>query len=164
MQKTGNKHFLLVFFLTPLLQAIVISLATVGESAANRFADLNIYQLPLQTCSIKPMTGFFRNGNCSTSTQDTGSHTVCVEATLSFLEFSKRTGNDLSTPHPPYFEGVKPGENWCVCALRWKEALDNGYAPPVLLASTHYKALDYVKLEDLEKYDYLSCKDHMCKA
>jgi len=108
---------------------------------------------PLETCSIDPMTGFFRNGCCDTAPSDVGSHTVCVVMTADFLAYSKAQGNDLSTPMPAYgFKGLKPGDRWCLCAPRWQEALDDGSAPKVVLRATHQGALDYCKLEDLKRY------------
>ncbi len=112
----------------------------------------NVLGTPLETCSTKPMTGFFRNGCCDTSPQDFGSHTVCVVATAEFLEFSKSSGNDLSTPIPAYhFPGVKPGDRWCLCAPRWQEALDAGRAPRVVLRATHEGALQHCSLADLKR-------------
>lgn len=96
----------------------------------------NLLGQPLESCSTEPMTGFFRTGCCETSDEDFGSHTVCTQVTEEFLAFSRRAGNDLSTPRPG-FPGLRPGDRWCVCAARWKEALDAGCAPPVILAATH---------------------------
>lgn len=113
----------------------------------------NVMGGPLETCSIDPMTGFFRNGCCDTAPSDVGSHTVCVVMTADFLAYSKAQGNDLSTPMPAYgFKGLKPGDRWCLCAPRWQEALDDGSAPKVVLRATHQGALDYCKLEDLKRY------------
>jgi uncharacterized protein len=113
----------------------------------------NVLGAPLENCSIKPMTGFFRNGCCDTSPQDFGSHTVCIVATAEFLEFSKSSGNDLSTPIPAYqFPGVKPGDRWCLCAPRWQEALDAGHAPRVVLRATHEGALQHCSLADLKRF------------
>jgi len=105
----------------------------------------------LQPCSMNPKTGFFRDGCCKTGANDYGSHTVCVRVTEAFLLFSSKQGNDLSTPRPELqFPGLKAGDQWCVCAGRWKEAAEAGYAPPVLLDATNEKALDVVSLADLE--------------
>ena len=113
----------------------------------------NVLGGSLLTCSIKPMTGFFRDGCCNTGPTDRGSHTVCMVATAEFLAYSKSVGNDLSTPMPDYgFPGLKPGDRWCLCAPRWQEALDAGAAPKVVLAATHEGALEYTKLADLKKY------------
>jgi uncharacterized protein (DUF2237 family) len=107
----------------------------------------------LESCSFKPMTGFFRNGCCDTGPQDRGSHTVCIVATDEFLAFSAGRGNDLSTPMPDYgFPGVKPGDRWCLCAPRWQEALEAGKAPQVVLRATHLGALQYCALEDLKRF------------
>ena len=101
----------------------------------------------LDICSTKPMTGFFRNGCCDTSAEDVGSHTVCVVMTAEFLAFSKAAGNDLSTPRPEFgFDGLQPGDRWCLCAPRWKEALDAGMAPPLVLEATHEETLAIVPL------------------
>jgi uncharacterized protein (DUF2237 family) len=99
------------------------------------------------------MTGFYRDGMCSTGAGDIGVHVVCAEMTAAFLEFSKAQGNDLSTPMPAYqFPGLKPGDCWCLCASRWKEAMDAGVAPPVVLAATHAAALEYASLDELKRY------------
>jgi uncharacterized protein len=105
----------------------------------------------LQTCCLSPMTGFYRDGLCQTGPQDVGVHVVCAQLTEAFLRYTKAQGNDLSTPRPEYnFPGLKPGDQWCLCAARWKEALDDGVAPPVVLAATHKAALEYVSLADLQ--------------
>jgi uncharacterized protein (DUF2237 family) len=107
----------------------------------------------LANCSTRPLTGFFRTGCCEASPEDVGSHTVCAQLTAEFLAFSREMGNDLSTPVPAYgFPGLKPGDRWCVCAARWKEALDAGVAPPVVLAATHEAVLEVVSLDDLRKH------------
>jgi len=106
----------------------------------------------LESCSTRPMTGFFRNGCCDTGPMDVGSHTVCVVMTAEFLAFSKSRGNDLSTPQPDYgFPGLKPGDRWCLCAPRWREALDAAQAPRVVLRATHEGALEYCPLADLKR-------------
>ena len=113
----------------------------------------NVLGMPLENCSTKPMTGFFRNGCCDTSPQDVGSHTVCILASAEFLDFSKASGNDLSTPIPAYsFPGVKPGDRWCLCAPRWQEALEAGRAPRVVLRATHEGALQHCSLADLKRF------------
>ena len=105
----------------------------------------------LQPCSMNPRTGFFRDGCCKTGANDYGSHTVCVRVTEAFLLFSSKEGSDLSTPRPELqFPGLKAGDQWCVCAGRWKDAAEAGCAPPVLLDATNEKALDIVSLADLE--------------
>lgn len=113
----------------------------------------NVLGGELQSCCTSPITGYYRDGFCSTGAGDTGVHVVCAELTAEFLEFTKSRGNDLSTPMPLYdFPGLKPGDRWCLCAARWKEALDAGVAPPVVLASTHAAALEYVTLSDLKQH------------
>ncbi|MCX6047540.1 MAG: DUF2237 domain-containing protein [Chloroflexi bacterium] len=113
----------------------------------------NVLGNELQSCSESPRTGFYRDGCCNTGPEDAGVHTVCVVTTAAFLEFSKARGNDLSTPMPMYgFPGLKPGDQWCLCAERWKEALQAGKAPSVILAATHEATLQYVTLEELEIY------------
>jgi uncharacterized protein (DUF2237 family) len=113
----------------------------------------NVFGEPIATCSEKPLTGFYRTGCCETGPEDTGVHTVCVEATEAFLAFSKARGNDLSTPRPEFgFPGLKPGDRWCLCAARWQEALEAGAAPRVVLASTHEATLQIVQLADLKRY------------
>ena len=115
--------------------------------------SLNVFGEPLETCSERPMTGFFRDGCCNTGQEDTGSHTVCVAATREFLEYSRFRGNDLSTPMPRFgFPGVKPGDRWCLCAARWLEAYNSGMAPKVYLKRTHQRALEIVPLELLRKF------------
>jgi hypothetical protein len=99
------------------------------------------------------MTGFYRDGFCKTGPGDTGLHTVCVEMTPEFLKFSREQGNDLSTPVPEWdFPGLVPGDRWCLCVTRWKDALDAGMAPPVILASSHISVLEFVDLEDLKQH------------
>lgn len=110
----------------------------------------NVLGGPLETCSIDPLTGFYRNGCCDTGGQDTGIHTVCAEMTDEFLKFSRQRGNDLSTPNPMFqFPGLRPGDRWCVCVTRWKEAYDAGVAPPVVLEATHVSTLEFATLEEL---------------
>ena len=115
----------------------------------------NIFGEPLITCSNDPLTGYFRNGCWDTDNSDVGMHTVCVIATEEFLRFSKSIGNDLSTPIPKWgFYGVNPGDRWCLCATRWKEALENGVAPKVVLEATNEKTLDIVSIDDLIKHAF----------
>ncbi len=114
---------------------------------------LNVLGQPLESCSHDPVTGFYRDGCCNTDYDDTGIHTVCVRVTAKFLAFSKARGNDLSTPMPEFgFPGLQPGDQWCLCAGRWKEALDAGAAPQVLLAATHEETLAIVALADLKRH------------
>jgi uncharacterized protein len=111
----------------------------------------NVLGTTLQVCSLDPITGFTRTGCCETGSQDTGSHTVCAQVTEEFLIFSAQQGNDLSTPRPEYgFEGLQPGDRWCLCASRWHEAAEAGFAPPVVLEASHEKCLEKVSLADLK--------------
>lgn len=113
----------------------------------------NVLGEPLLACCFSPLTGFYRTGFCETGRDDLGRHTVCVKVTEEFLAFSRARGNDLSTPVPAYrFKGLQTGDRWCLCVDRWKEALDAGVAPPVVLAATHEQALEVVSLEQLESY------------
>ena len=113
----------------------------------------NVFGLDIEPCSIKPLTGFFRDGSCNTGKEDSGKHTVCVVATKEFIEFSKMRGNDLSTPLPQYnFPGVKPGERWCLCALRWLEAYQSNAAPKVILEATNEETLNLIPLDLLIEY------------
>ncbi|MFM8864779.1 MAG: DUF2237 family protein [Limnohabitans sp.] len=114
-------------------------------------AALNVLGEPLAPCSHDPMTGYFRDGCCRTRLDDTGSHVVCARMTPAFLAFTRARGNDLGTPRPEWdFPGLQPGDRWCLCALRWKEAFEAGLAPPVLLASTHIRALEVLSLAQLQ--------------
>ena len=111
----------------------------------------NVLGNDLETCSLSPRTGFYRDGCCNTGRGDVGLHVLCAEMTESFLEFSKAHGNDLTTPNPMFdFPGLKPGDRWCLCVLRWKEALEAEVAPPVVLAATHISTLEFVGLEGPE--------------
>jgi uncharacterized protein (DUF2237 family) len=113
----------------------------------------NVLGETLKSCCTSPMTGYYRNGRCDTGGGDMGAHVVCAEMTEAFLAFTKARGNDLSTPVEAFnFPGLKPGDRWCLCAARWKEALDAGVAPPVVLAATHALALEYVSLNELKQY------------
>ena len=124
------------------------------DMRANGTATKNVLGEPLQVCCTNPMTGFYRNGSCETGPEDYGTHVICARMTEAFLDFTKSRGNDLSTPRPEYrFPGLKPDDQWCLCALRWREAYVAGFAPPVRLESTHEKALQFVSLEDLRKHE-----------
>lgn len=113
--------------------------------------SINAMGGPLESCSTDPLTGFFRDGHCNTCTADQGSHTVCAVMTAEFLAFSKYVGNDLSTPRPEFrFDGLKPGDHWCLCASRFLQAHEEGCAPLVNLAATHRRALDVVPFDVLE--------------
>ena len=115
--------------------------------------SVNVFGEPLASCGEDPLTGFFRDGCCNTCDEDVGSHTVCIKATEEFLEFSRFRGNDLSTPNPEFgFQGVKPGNSWCLCASRWLEAFQHNMAPRVYLRRTHEKALETVPLEILRRF------------
>lgn len=109
--------------------------------------NFNVFGEPLITCSNNPLTGYFRDGCCNTDQTDVGMHTVCVEVTQEFLVFSKNAGNDLTTPHPAFgFDRLKPGDKWCLCALRFKEAYENGAAPKVILEATNEKTLEVLPM------------------
>jgi hypothetical protein len=123
------------------------------QDKAQKTQSRNVLGGQLKTCSRSPMTGFFRDGCCNTGPDDAGSHTVCCVVTAEFLAFSQAAGNDLSTPMPQYgFLGLQPGDRWCLCAPRWQEALEAGFAPQVVLSATHEEALAYCELEDLQAH------------
>ena len=122
-------------------------------SSQDIFPSTNVLGTALTPCSHDPVTGFYRNRCCDTSDMDQGSHTICAVMTAEFLSFSKDAGNDLSTPRPEFgFQGLKPGDQWCLCASRWVEALHAGKAPKVRLNATHLMALEIVSLEDLRAH------------
>ncbi|MGB5831428.1 MAG: DUF2237 domain-containing protein [Thiohalocapsa sp.] len=113
----------------------------------------NVLGEPLETCSLEPLTGFTRSGFCETGPEDLASHTVCARVTAEFLEYSKAQGNDLMTPVPEFdFPGLEPGDRWCLCAVRWKEAFDAGCAPRVALRGTHERALEVCDLTELKRH------------
>jgi uncharacterized protein (DUF2237 family) len=113
----------------------------------------NVLGTDLISCSYDPLTGYFRDGCCNTNENDQGSHVICAKVTQAFLDFSVQQGNDLITPRPEYrFAGLVAGDRWCLCALRWKQAYEAGVAPPVILESTHIRALDYVTLLQLQTH------------
>jgi len=113
----------------------------------------NVFGEPLADCSHVPLTGFFRDGCCRTDPTDRGAHVVCACVTRQFLEFSRTRGNDLTTPVPEAsFPGLRPGDRWCLCAARWREALEAGAAPPVVLSATHARALEIVSLAHLKRH------------
>ncbi|ABE44331.1 DUF2237 family protein [Polaromonas sp. JS666] len=115
----------------------------------------NVLGGELVPCSYDPLTGYFRDGCCNSDASDLGSHLVCVRVTPEFLAFSSARGNDLVTPRPQYrFAGLKPGDRWCLCAQRWREALEAGMAPPVILEATHTNVLEFVTLAQLEKHRF----------
>ena len=116
-------------------------------------ASLNVFDEPLISCSEDPITGFYRDGCCNTSEGDIGSHTVCIQVTQEFLEYSRFRGNDLSTPMPDFgFPGLAEGDRWCLCASRWLEAFEQGMAPNVFLTRTHKRALDIIDLSKLKQH------------
>lgn len=128
---------------------------TNGNGNGHKPKPRNVLGDELQVCCKDPMTGFYRDGYCRTGIEDTGRHTVCIVATDEFLEYSRSVGNDLSTPMPQYaFPGLKAGDRWCLVALRWKQALNDGMAPKVVLASTHESVLQIVSLDQLRQYSY----------
>ncbi|MCX9154897.1 DUF2237 domain-containing protein [Niveibacterium sp. 24ML] len=115
--------------------------------------ERNVLGGPLQACSFDPLTGFFRTGCCETGPEDLGRHVVCARVTAEFLAFSAERGNNLSQPRPEMrFRGLRPGDRWCLCALRWREALEAGVAPPVVLEATHESVLRVVSLQDLTRH------------
>ncbi len=121
------------------------------KGSAMNEESLNVLGTPLVPCSYDPLTGYFRDGCCNTDENDQGSHVVCAKVTQAFLDFSLQQGNDLVTPRPEHrFRGLKAGDRWCLCALRWKQAFMAGVAPKVVLESTHLRALDFVTLEQLK--------------
>ena len=120
---------------------------------SNKVGQLNVFGNDLELCCLKPVTGVYRDGFCNTGNNDIGTHTVCAIVTDEFLLFSKKRGNDLTRAIPIYnFKGLKAGDKWCLCALRWVEAYNNGCAPKLLLESTNIKTLDFVSLEKLLEY------------
>ncbi len=124
-----------------------------SSAESGQSASLNVLGQPLAQCSLDPLTGFYRDGCCNTGDQDAGSHTVCAVMTDEFLAFSAERGNDLSTPRPAWqFPGLKAGDQWCLCAARWREALDAGVAPRVRLEATHAATLRYVSLDQLKAH------------
>ena len=123
------------------------------RDAARPSSARNVLGTELACCCDSPKTGFYRDGYCHTGPQDLGSHTVCAHVTQAFLEFQVRCGNDLVTPRPEFgFPGLKAGDRWCVCVLRWKDALEAGVAPPVILTACHEKALEVVSLDALQAH------------
>ena len=135
------------------LLAITLLLTIFTNTAMSHEKVKNILGTKLQSCCTDPMTGFFRDGYCKTNMMDQGTHVVCAIVTDEFLKFTKSRGNDLTTPRPEHrFPGLKAGDGWCLCALRWKEAYEAGVAPPIKAESTHEKALNYISKSTLEKF------------
>lgn len=131
----------------------IYSFITTNSNTMEMETAKNVFGEKLEHCCSDPLTGYYRDGFCNTGMNDRGSHVVCAIMTQEFLDFTKSRGNDLCTPVPAYrFPGLKAGDKWCLCALRWREAMAEGVAPPVVLASTHQKALQYVRLKDLEAH------------
>lgn len=117
----------------------------------------NVLGGELKSCSVSPRTGWLRDGCCNTGPRDHGLHLVCVRVTAEFLAFSQRVGNDLSTPLPMYnFPGLKPGDRWCLCAERWTQAKEAGFAPQVVLEATHISMLEFASIEELQEYAVVS--------
>lgn len=126
---------------------------SINNGNGHRPKPKNVLGGDLKVCCKDPMTGFYRDGYCRTGADDLGRHTVCAELTEEFLEFSYSVGNDLITPHPEFgFPGLKAGDKWCLCVLRWREAMEAGVAPPIVLEATHESALQVISLEDLKSY------------
>ncbi len=120
---------------------------------SQKVGQLNVFGNDLELCCLKPVTGVYRDGFCNTGNNDIGTHTVCAIVTDEFLLFSKKKGNDLTRDVPIYnFKGLKAGDKWCLCALRWVEAFNNGCAPKLLLESTNIRTLDFLSLEKLLEY------------
>jgi len=127
--------------------------AVLVEFALSDQIQKNVISTPLKLCCLQPITGFYRDGYCRTGPNDLGTHVVAATVTQEFLDFTKSRGNDLQTPRPEYnFPGLKAGDKWCLCALRWKEAQEAGVAPPIDLEATNVKALDFIPLNTLKKY------------
>ncbi len=119
--------------------------------------ERNVLGGPLAACCFDPLSGFYRDGSCRTGEDDPGVHIVCARLPAPFLEFSRARGNDLSTPRPGQrFRGLRPGDRWCLCVLRWLEALEAGAAPPIILEATHESALEFVPFEELERHAFLT--------
>ena len=138
------------------IQALVgyikLKQVTISSNWGTLMSDTNnVLGGKLEVCCTSPMTGFYRSGKCDTGPNDSGVHVVCAQVTEEFLSFTKNSGNDLSTPSYS-FPGLKPGDKWCLCVSWWQEALNAGFAPPVILSATHVSALKYVLLEDLKKH------------
>ena len=124
-----------------------------GSTLKNSVQQKSVHGVPIETCSLDPLTGFFRDGYCRTADEDYGSHTLCARMTKDFLEFTKSRGNDLSTSRGRSFPGLKPGDYWCLCAVRWYEGFQSGKITPVKLKATNEKALKVVPMDILEKVD-----------
>lgn len=142
-----------LLYLLPCLLCLICGCSPAQNTNEVMKTAKNVLGEPLQSCCTDPMTGFYRDGVCNTGPDDYGTHVVCAEMTAEFLAFTKSKGNDLSTPRPEYqFPGLQPGDGWCLCALRWKEAFEAGMQPPVRLTSTHEKALEFIDLDVLKAH------------
>ncbi len=131
------------------------------KAESKQLVSKNVMGTTLEVCSLAPRTGFFRDGCCETGPDDVGQHTLCAIMTAEFLVFSKAVGNDLSTPRPEYqFPGLKPGDRWCVCVGRWKEAHDAGVSPLVVLEATHERALRVVTMDELRSRRHTLAQDN----
>ena len=145
------KTYLNIYFDVPIV--IFLTILIISKVSMADKNQKNVLGDPIKICSVKPMTGFFRDGFCRTGDSDTGSHVVAAIIDQKFLDYTKSKGNDLETPQPQYnFLGLKPGDRWCVCATRWNEALKAGVAPAIDLEATHEKALKYISIETLKKH------------
>ena len=135
------------------MRTLACALIIAALSATAMSAQRNVFGEALKPCSVAPMTGFYRTGSCETGDMDSGTHVMCARVTEAFLAYSRSRGNDLITPRPEYsFPGLKAGDRWCLCALRWLEAEEAGVAPPLVLESTHERALEFVSLESLRAH------------
>lgn len=140
-------------YLLQFLFIVFLGFAENVQSQDESLGKLNISGTKLQKCGDNPKTGYFRDGFCHTDPSDQGTHVVCAKVTKEFLEFTKTKGNDLTTARSNYnFPGLVPGDNWCLCALRWKEAFINGQAPKINLSATHSKALEFIDMSTLKKF------------
>lgn len=129
-----------------------------------RTNENNVFGEPLKPCSFKPLTGYYRDGSCRSEADDMGMHTVCAVMTSGFLEYSRARGNDLSTPRPEFsFPGLKPGDHWCLCALRWLQASLDNCAPLIVLEATHERALEIISLNELVKHAWKTPNDSQTK-
>ena len=146
-----------------ILGIICLSCSNIDSDQTNRkphSSDMkeeakNVLGTPLQMCCLDPLTGFYRDGSCHTGPDDYGTHVVCAVMTDEFLQFTKARGNDLCTTIPERrFPGLKDGDQWCLCALRWKEAMEEGVAPPLILESTHAKTLEFISFEDIKRHQF----------
>ena len=143
----------LLFYFTSFFCGISLAHKPLNETSSTSAQQYSVKGFPLEICSLDPLTGFYRDGYCRTSDQDYGSHTVCARMTKEFLAFTKSRGNDLSTPHGQSFPGLKSGDYWCLCAVRWLEGFKLGKVTPVKLKATNLKAMEVIHRDILEKVD-----------